>query len=289
MAELNIKEILQYNPELLHLAEEEQINVNHINCPAGADRKKRLYVRKRDGGLIFWCHHCQSAGGKAGQKRYIKDRSDVQTTWTLRLPYDFEPDPDKWPVTARHWLSQYEIRGEEIQRYGIGYSDNTSRVILPVRRGTELTAYQSRRIMEWDQGPKYLTDKHKSTRFPLFLGTNGVGTLTPPAPGRPDHRRTVVMTEDILSAIKVGRVLPAVSLLGVHLSDCNMYDLIAAGYRRFVVWLDDDNYEVRKQQRKIHKRLSNFGECILITNVGRDPKELITQEIRNVLEQSKAL
>lgn len=267
---LNWKVILQHNPELNMLAEEEQLNINHPECPAGRDNKRRLYIRKRDGGLIGFCHHCQSKGGKSGRRNYIAGRQAVQTSWQLTLPKDYTQDLH---VAAVAWLNKYGITKAEVKQFGIGWSEESGRVILPIYQGGVLVAYQSRRVFDYDKGPKYLTDKAAGHRFPMFLGTN-------------TGSDTVVLCEDILSAIKVNRAgVCGVALLGVNLSEENVHKLVKLEFTKFVIWLDDDNHEVKRQQRKICKRLDNFGETFKVTGLGKDPKELSDADIDTVLQR----
>jgi len=267
---LNQQEILQHNPELLRLADNEQVNINHVSCPAGRDSKKRLYVRKRDGSLLMWCHHCQSGGAKHGKKRYIRDRAPVQMSWDLRLPYDFTNEQH---VVGHAWLYKYGIEHHEALLYNIGWSESAGRVILPVydQAGT-LTAYQSRRVLPHDTLPKYLTDKDKGCRFPLFLATKQTKT------------DTVVLTEDILSAIKVGRQCQAAALLGVNLTRENRNALIAEGFTKFVVWLDDDNPAVRKAQRDIVRSIEPFATVVKVTGHTCDPKDMQDEQIKSILQ-----
>ena len=269
---LNQQEILQHNPELLRLRDGEQTNINHINCPAGRDSKKRLYVRKKDGSLLFFCHHCQSGAAKHGKKRYIRDRPMVQTAWDLKLPADMKPG-STMHVSGTAWLYRYSITLAERELYNIGWSETVGRVILPVydQAGT-LTAYQARRVLPHDHMPKYLTSKNKGCRFPLFLGTKQTKT------------DTVVLTEDILSAIKVGRQCQAAALLGVNLTRDNRNALLAEGFTKFVVWLDDDNPAVRKAQRDIVRSIEPFATVVKVTGHTCDPKDMQDEQIKSILQ-----
>ena len=47
----------------------EQTHVNHVGCPAGEDKKRRLYIKRTDKALLAFCHHC-------GEKGFVKLGSD---------------------------------------------------------------------------------------------------------------------------------------------------------------------------------------------------------------------
>ena len=96
-------------------------------------------------------------------------------------------------------------------------------------------------------------------------------------------RRDVVLTEDILSAVKVGRVTNAVALLGVAAKPCVVSQLIKR-YDTFTIWLDDDNRQVKKAQRVLRNTFAQVGEARIITGMGRDPKECSMDEIKGALK-----
>lgn len=273
MPSLNWKDLLQLHPEIERLGDGEQININHPNCPAGRDTKKRLYVKNKDGTLLGWCHHCRSGGGKGGgNRRHIRDRQSVVQTWDIKLPYDMTWEQN---VGGLAWLNKYGITPVERKIYNIGWSDSLSRVILPVYDGeSELVAWQQRRIMNHDTMPKYLTDKRKDVKFPMFLGT------------KLRDGDTVVLTEDILSAIVIGRQCAAISLLGTNLTERNRDRLLARAYSKVIVWLDDDNPDVKKAQRKIRRQLESFVDVEVITGHDVDPKEMTDEQIKTILQGS---
>lgn len=274
MPSLNWKDLLHLHPEISQLSDGEQININHPNCPAGRDTKKRLYIKNKSGTLLGWCHHCRSGGGKGGgNRRHIRDRQEVVQTWDIKLPYDMTWEQN---VGGLAWLNKYGITPVERKLYNIGWSDHLGRVILPVYDTDHvLVAWQQRRILPHDTMPKYLTDKRPDVRYPMFLGTKLF------------DGDTVVLTEDILSAIVVGRQCAAIALLGTNLTERNRDKIIALGYSKVVVWLDDDNPDVKKAQRTIRKRLENFADVRVITGHDRDPKETTDEEIRAVLQENK--
>ena len=87
----------------------------------------------------------------------------------------------------------------------------------------------------------------------------------------------------MLSAIKVGRQYAAVALLG---TGCNITTTkwLIKNYKRFIIFLDDDNKIVKRQQRVLKNTLSMLGEAKLITGVGKDPKHLSNSELREIID-----
>jgi len=92
----------------------------------------------------------------------------------------------------------------------------------------------------------------------------------------------VLIVEDSLSALKASKVLSTFALLGTELSTTMKQELIATGYQKFFLWLDNDNTVVKMKQLKIANELSLFGEVKLIT-LEREPKECSEVEITGIL------
>lgn len=103
--------------------------------------------------------------------------------------------------------------------------------------------------------------------------------------GRWKETKTLVIVEDIVSAIKVSRYYGALPLFGSHLT-ANMVDKIAKSKQidRVVVWLDDDKImRSRVYSRKLTMVLPTISVWTEL-----DPKdysdEEIVEEIENALE-----
>lgn len=273
MAEyLNWREILQAYPELESLGEQQQEKRNHINCPAGRDTKSRLFIKRDGERLIGYCHHCQLSGVHgAGRRNYIRTRNNTVTDRPIRLPADLCLHPDDCHVKFNVWMGKYGITAAERQEFMLGWSPSLKRGIIPVYMNEGLVAYQERRILDEDDGPKYLTTRSKRVKHPMFQC------------GQYIEGGTMVLTEDILSAVKVGRVANATALMGTHLPDESLSYILRNKPDKVLIWLDDDNPTVRASQRKILRRIGAFVECHRVLGIGRDPKELSNDELTEVI------
>lgn len=94
------------------------------------------------------------------------------------------------------------------------------------------------------------------------------------------------MTEDVLSAIKVSRVPGnvGVALLGSSLKEPQAVKAARLG-RDVAVFLDNDNEQVRANQRKARKMLEPLAKGeVSILEQDKDPKEFTTEELREILD-----
>jgi hypothetical protein len=267
----------------------EQININHEDCDAGEDRKKRLYIKRvENGNIIYYCHHCSESGvvhnsvpknRKAPPRKsgaYEKRPSNGSSS-VCYLPSDAEGDVSQWPAQARVWLRSYGITDGEIAARGIMYSDRRERVILPCWKEGKLVSWQSRRIFPHDKKPKYLSYGEKESVY-YVPGAAPAATTT--------LIKRLCIVEDVLSAIKCGRFIDTIALRKATLSDKELLWIVRAGYKDFIIFLDDDNAQVKKSQIVLKNRLENLGTVRIVHSSGRDPKEHSDKELEELLCQS---
>lgn len=273
---LDMQAVLQQYPQLDSLADGQQAKFNHVGCSAGRDTKHRLVVRRDGNTLVAWCHHCQARGvhgGDASATNYTRKRrqqlNSVQSE--VHLPHDIVYGMTEFPPLANVWLNQYGITMDERQQFGIGWSAYYGRVVLPVYMNEGLVAFQLRRIMPDDDGPKYLTVRKAGVAHPMWQAGQFV------------HGGVMVLTEDMLSAIKVSRVANATAMLGTTTPQDNLAYILRFNPDVVLMWFDDDNPDVKAKQRVAHRRIGAFVTCHIYHSHGRDPKEYTTEEIQEVI------
>lgn len=262
------------------LAIGEQIHVNHEGCEAGEDRKKRLYIKRtNDGTILYYCHHCGKSrtirNSVSKTKRLAGTPKAAVRDWkskrSVTTPADSESDPGKWPANARVWFYRYGITDAEIKRHGFLYSERLRRVVLPIYNNGELVSYQTRRVFNDDERPKYLSYGNKDSVFHVEHS---------------DAKRLCIV-EDLLSSIKVGRYINTLALRKTSLSDKELRWILEKGYNDFIIFLDDDNAQVKKQQLVLKNKLENFGKVTIIHSGGRDPKEYDDLELKVCISKRK--
>lgn len=266
---LNKEEYLPFAPDEYG----KQVHVNHADCEAGTDTKKRLYIRRlEDGRVLAYCHHCCKSGSYSEAKfrslEAIKGgfKHTDSTSKTLSLPVDYETSISSWPARARAWIHRYGITDEEITKYGIGYSARERRVILPSWEDGVLLGYQTRKIFDEDTGPKYTTyHQKKNFVWKDLTNTNGV----------------LVICEDVLSAIKLRRFYSSMALLSTHLHKCNYHYLFE--YTNILIYLDNNNPEVKLKALSMKKELEMYGSLVKIISIEKDPKQLTNEELRSLV------
>lgn len=185
----------------------------------------------------------------------------------VALPEDYTLDVPSWVAV---WYFQYGISAELARAYGIGYSPSLHRIVLPVYSDTgKLVAVQMRAANSNVQ-PKYLNPEGPSVRGAVFRAT------------APIFSGVTVVVEDILSAIKIGRVAHACSILGTKMTDARA-NYIAARYHTAIVWLDSDKAG-RVGAAKAMRKLEMQGMRVRQVVTPKDPKTYTLDVIRSTLE-----
>lgn len=140
------------------------------------------------------------------------------------------------------------------------------RVVIPIYDGDNLTGVQCRAVFE-GQVPKYMNRKGNSKG--AFWAHTALYD-------------TVVITEDILSAIKVGRLCGACSTLGTVLHDSIIAEHLLD--KRVLVWYDGDEAG-RKGSAKAMKALAMMGVTCVEIQTEDDPKEYNLNEMRDIINE----
>lgn len=253
-----------------------QVHTNHSNCTAGIDTKQRLYIKRSNDGntILAYCHNCCQSGyymesfarfrkaisGKSGTSGESKDVS-------FGLPRDIQASPEDFPVAAKGWLYKHGLTDTQLRRHGVGYSPSLGRIVLPVYRDGELVKYQTRKVFEHDTKPKYLTYKKKERAWfsEPICSTD-----------------LLVIVEDILSGIRVAEQFPCLALLSSGISESEVL-FIVKNFNNVLIWLDNDNRQVKLSQVEIKNKLDNLVRNVIIVHEKAEPKYYSDKDIAKVV------
>lgn len=242
----------------------QQTNVNHDAC---GDRRKRLYVRRVPGGWVYHCHNCapnfsgfyrdSSVPPPSETLQRVETDSGGTESGEVHLPEDFSVIV---PDAGLRWLLKYGILLDEIKTYRIGYSKELNRLILPFYRDGVLKFWQGRSLD--GSLPKYTSPKIKNPDKFGVLGHINSNTL--------------VLVEDLVSAIKVGRVAAALPLFGSFIP-VNVLDFFLP-YDKIIIWLDQD--KSKEALKFAHRFRQLSGKDIKVVSTTLDPKCYSEKELK---------
>ena len=223
--------------------------LGHIACPKCGSRDNLGEYEDH-----FWCFGCKYHMRKTdtASLRLRLNRHNTEEQSVMKLS-----NIKELPRKAMEWLLSYGISQEEIDKYGIEWNVKEEMlVLLQTAKYWQARTFNSRR-------PKYLSEGNK----PLTIYGQG---------------DTIVIVEDIISAMKIARLhgdYCACPVLGSSLS-YDMENQIVEQYKKSAVWLDRDK---AKNALLISRKLKQRGLESKVIVTDDDPKEHSKEEIREYL------
>lgn len=251
----------------------QKLRVKH-DC--GSDRI--MLVSRDDSGFRAWCFRCNDGGSALPPQESLTDklaRMARQRAADVAASRPELPEPrvyalDEWPSEARLWLYRAGLGRDRIGELGAYYHPPSDRVVLPVLDGGVPVFWQARAVD--GRVPKYLAPSSDRSRVIPRFGAAA----------------NVTLTEDILSAYKVGMVGEGWAMMGTRVSDHALSRLLVRR-ARVNVWMDNDlppKFSINRGQiaaKLIGKHLRAAGLEVRNIISPRDPKLMHADEIKALL------
>lgn len=263
------------------LTKGDSIYIPHEGCTTSS----KLWVYSSESGTGCYCNKCGEKGFTGRGIRSLEEvfkRTEAEETDTLvkhvELPKDITYIPSEFHADGLMWLYSADIRNNDIKEYGIGYSAKLHRVIIPVYSacGT-LMMWQGRGLT--DKQTKYYNVRGVGKKNATFCSWVKSGIDAYEAPDIEE----IIVVEDALSVIRVGKHIPTAALLGTSITIGNIMWL--GRFPEVTFWLDDDKGGNDGANKAIRK-LSMLTECDRI-RTAEDPKKLTNKEIVEVLHGNR--
>ncbi len=244
------------------------IRVNHDSPDCTGDSQSIKIERKMNGNLTAYCFRCGKRGFDSKDVvRYHKlKEASTRGRRGYIIPNDCDYRSREWPPKVRSQVSRYGLEDKDYSNFRIGYSPSLRRLVLPVFDKEGLAFYQTKRMFDDDENKaKYVTYRNRDAAMVI-------NTL---------NSDTIVIVEDLISAIKCGKLIASIPLFGNCISDIQLNAI--RNYKKFIIFMDDDNRLVKLNQQKICQELNQFGKCRIITGVNKDPKECSLSQLEELL------
>lgn len=243
----------------------------HEPCPKcrkdGHDNTGDNLARYADGGAYcFRCGYYETATGTKSATELIGGSvgNKPQPRPTCYLPADITTE---LPEKARNYLEKYSLTPLDISKNMLLWSEERHRIIFPYFVKGELVAWQGRDINAKGAGKWY--SRGNLTDLIYILGN--------------PYQQTVILVEDIISAIRCGSVhtTAALPLFGSIIKTKLLLQLNER-FHRVLIWLDKDK---EMYSRKMSKYAREFGmDCrSIVTDL--DPKEYSDSEILDIIQK----
>jgi hypothetical protein len=286
MKYLSKKEMSEIADEFSHLTVGQVERTNHnTNYCSGSSNS--MIVRRTKDGYNAKCFRC-ARGGKRNLHNLstLKSKSagvENNSTSSGHVPSRrveqrvsevlsgiesgsdrYQEQLDGFGIHGKVWLNKYGITEHEVLTYGICYDLEEDSIIFPTFDADGLAGFQERCLRPGYDGPKYLS-------YFLRPAVQRCATTYADMAG-------LVLVEDFVSAIKVGRIMQAIPLRTTNLSSIQKRAILDLGVKDFFIWLDDDNMIVKRHQLNLKRELDKIGYAVII-KTGNDPKYYSTSDI----------
>ena len=249
----------------------EQVHINHVGCEAGVDKKRRLYLKRTDKGIVAYCHHCNESG-------FARDTdSTARLSGWLTKPDSVVKKQQEKPILAalpfkgKVWLQNYYC--DPTDKLFSGVVSEASKVALTLLDPEQNVMGWQTRNLEAGAVPKYVTyyiDPKNTGNSSWFMGN-----------------KTLVITEDYLSAYRVSKNTrcSSLALLRTTVSDTTLTQIYDLNFETIVLWLDPDEAGT-KGAKRILKQLTHFlprETKLLLYGMDKEPKECTPTELADAL------
>lgn len=221
-----------------------RVRTDH-DCGGG----RTLTVKHDERGYNAFCFRCNDSGFLPAAPEPLAVRlerirnlhiADDKAANSVALPEPQVREWAEWPAACQLWLLKAGLSRADLPRLGAYYHPPTNRVVLPVLDPLLRPLFWQARAVDGRQ-PKYMAPMvDKAGVIPMY-----------------GKAQDVTLTEDLLSAYKVGTVAEGWSLLGTSISTATLSALVARGCR-VNVWLDPDPAG-RRAAKKVLAALRGVG------------------------------
>lgn len=259
-----------------------------------------------------YCHRCSEKFWEARQSLISHEeleeyRNSSSVTKCPQLPSDFATEYVESELTSSLWMN-WLLRGgigESLRKqYQLGWTKRYGKAVLPIctsarskpasspstspltssthstpssSKPQELEGMLLRRL--GSTGPKYLLD-HVSPEVAVFLSSGAsTGNAVTNCPV------DCVITEDVLSAIRVGQFVQSAALLGTSLGQGKLDRVISSTRKPSPViglWGDPDKAG-QMLNRKMERSLTLQGLRVVWLTSPKDPKNMRDYDIKEIL------
>ena len=248
-----------------------------VFCPFCDNRKPwapSLKITRIPEGILYHCYRavCSGQGFIGTLPSNLLKESAAQSTVKLFKPRPYKKDTTEILYAMYEYiLKNYCITKTELKRNGILQTGGTDEVglVMPLfnRMGYEFG--HTTKIIHANgtqlKAIHYLTTD--TCKLHYAVGSNCDGA-------------TVILVEDVLSAIRVSEFRQGVALLGTHLNDAMVKDLLIAGFKNVIVALDPDAISKATTMRQ---KYSLFFNTFSVVALPDDPKDLSRTRLQKEL------
>lgn len=252
-------------------------------CPACAENGKdrsgdNLGVYSDGHTYCYSCGYSSSpnvAGKLSGKTKEHKPIPDLPEDTDVNLS-----------IEAKRWLYQYFNEKKDFPQ--CFWSISEKKLIFPIydKQNKQLLAWQYRYFGDNKDHPKWVGYGITDNLIHISSPSNRNGSTSGDIHHNNEANAGLVLVEDIISGMKVGHILPTLTLFGSNISLKRLATLKLLGYNEVIIWLDWDKKEYSIKAAQLAQ---SIGLSTRVIHTKLDPKEYSTGQIKDILYYDKGL
>jgi len=249
--------------------------IGHEVCPkcrdSGRDRSGNNLGVWDDHKFCFSCKYYEDSSGRSLEFLKTHFQSVESTNNNNDGNIDFPSDcSGNIRIDALAWIKKYGITDLEIEKNSISWSDRKQMLVFPLDiRDNVVHVWHGRYFGVNKEYPKYLTKGTKNDLYHI-LGEND---------------ETLVICEDLISAIKISRKYKAMPMFGSSLNRRQMFHIANFfGYKNsLTLWFDPDKTQ---DALRLKTRAEFYFNHVGVVVSDADPKDHSDMEIESYVRKS---
>ena len=260
--------------EALSMAVGENRSVHCCFCDNTPPYPPTLSITRQEGSIVYHCFRASCGGkgviGSTAHETIKQPKPKFSPTW-----YD---KPTRNP-TRQELLSmsfKYSIGDKILERQGwkIGesYSADITWVFPLFDKNGTCYGHTTKAYGGNFKALHYITKQRPLLHYTQMRLNQDTPLALP--------HSTAILTEDVISAVKMGRYARGVALLGTNINEEGVRDLLSAGYNNVIIALDPDASE---KAFAIKKKFGLFFRTCRVVLLPADPKDMEPIELERIL------
>ena len=216
-----------------------------------------------------WCWSCSRLVFYNYHPRRINDVKDTEVK-IVSLPEDIA---GYIPAVAHDWIKKYDLTLKELYENNVVWSESRQLLLFPL--------FDDKHFL-WGYQGRYFGSDPKHPKWTSKGNYKNLGKVYHPPLTTPKDS-SIILVEDVISAIKISRTTPCLCLFGsfVDLNKiCTIYK--EKHPKNFIIWLDKDK---EKESRLYSLQLNKIGIPTSVISTTLDPKSYSSNEIEQELNK----
>lgn len=244
--------------------------------------KRKLYITRCDDGTILaYCHHCGASGYYAPATKWYSLRKNTGSpTSDIELPTRSDlvrALPEQHEKTVAKFKYENGIQPDTLDTFGVEtiLYQHTVRIMFPIGEDKWAAKLYDKDSTQ----PKWITTL-KGDTLDITKGTDAI------------RNTLIVVVEDIISSMLIYQLgYSSLVLMGTQIRPSHMHAILcyqnvnsSEWPTKVVVWLDNDNVDVRSKSKKLKLSLNDLGVPTFRVK-DADPKRYLIDDVKRTLHE----